>query len=166
MTPFAGPGPRPLVAALWPWGSTAVRCLLALCLIGLAGEACAYYQEAFWAGDCLLTLYSLSQKHLRQGADTLGLRVQDRDYVILDRLQAPRLFLRMDGWEQRVNLLPGPGRDYRGQVVFPKTGRCLLEIQFTLPDGRQVVFKRPMKIAGPPRCIPQKKQEDGHARTD
>lgn len=125
---------------VWQW-------LPVLGLICLAGCADGHFQKTFQTGQYFITLYSFSHHHLQPGNNDLGLRLQDRDYRILDCGSGLQLTVQAGAWQQTTSLQSGPGRDYRGQVVFPGPGLYNLVIRLPGLEGQEIRLDGKVKVS-------------------
>ncbi len=85
--------------------------------------------------DYCLIFYPLPGK-LSVGEAQIGLRIQDRDYKIIE-VPAGRLrVIELHGArEQQVTLQAGSGKDLRGWVQFNRAGKYALVFEFTAESG-------------------------------
>ncbi|MCK5218738.1 hypothetical protein KAR10_04405 [bacterium] len=85
--------------------------------------------------DYCLVFYPLSRK-LSIGETQIGLRIQSRDYKILE---VPFVRLRVidscGAREQQVTLQAGPGKDLRGWVQLDRAGKYELVFEFVAEPG-------------------------------
>lgn len=82
----------------------------------------------------LVTVYTLPRT-LHRGPARVGVRVQDRDYRILDAAQARFTWGPADGDRSTVEMQPGPGRDLRARIELPRSGEYTWDLAVVLPQG-------------------------------
>lgn len=71
------------------------------------------------------------------GEQQLAVRVQDRDYRIMDETDGRLEVMELATGEQRApELKPGPGRDWRAWVDFPRPGEYSISFAFTAATGQ------------------------------
>lgn len=117
----------------WRAGGVTAGCLLA----GLAA--------GLWLGpeyrvarlsDCIVTLYFIPRS-LSVGEQQVALRVQDRDYRIQEEIGGRlEVIERATGERRDLALRPGPGRDWRAWVEFPRAGDYQLSYIFPASSGQ------------------------------
>jgi hypothetical protein len=82
-----------------------------------------------------LVLYPLPGK-LSVGEIQIGLRIQDRDYKIIEVSDGRLKVIDLHGArEQQVTLQAGPGKDLRGWVQFDRPGKYELIFEFAAEPG-------------------------------
>lgn len=117
----------------WRAGGVTAGCLLA----GLAA--------GLWLGpeyrvarlsDSIVTLYFIPRT-LAVGEQQLALRVQDRDYRLQAETGGRLEVVELATGERRASALkPGPGRDWRAWVEFPRPGNYQVLYTFPASSGQ------------------------------
>jgi len=105
-------------------------------LLALAG--CRFDGTTRRVEGYLFTVYNMPRRP-HPGKVRIGLRVQDRDYRILTRLDARLIWSGPGtGAPQTVSMEPGPGRDFRAQIQVPQPGGYRLEVLVATPEGEDL----------------------------
>ena len=120
----SGPGRQVLGAGL---------VILGLALLG----GCGSPKQMLKLDNYIITWY-FSPRSPVVGENQIAVRIQDRDYRILQPATASLDVTSAGREEQSVILKPGAGRDLRGWVRFAQTGEQRLRFSFISVQGRTV----------------------------
>lgn len=131
-----GPGRRALGAGL---------AILGLTLLG----GCGNPKRVVKLDNYIITWY-FSPRFPVVGENQVALRIQDRDYRILNPATGSlNVAARAGREDQRVILKPGPGRDLRGWVQFQQPGEHQLRFSFLSARGQTVTAEFLVPVSGP-----------------